>query len=86
MFDNKRLVDTVEVHDETMTAKSSYTCPVCGKFLSLQGTAAGYIILYCGNGPCPSKAANNGAIGGTELRAFETLARLIDQESDAFAA
>ena len=69
-----------------MTAKSKYACPVCGAALSVQGTAAGAVIVFCGHGPCQSKASNNGAIGRTERQAFEKLARLVDQESDAFPA
>ena len=65
--------------------KSVHPCPVCGQPLSVKRPAE-FVILWCGYGPCPSKAANEGAIAGTELQAFEQLKRLVNAEDSQFAA
>lgn len=59
--------------------KSLHKCPVCGQPLSVK-KPADFVILYCGNGPCPSKVANDGAIAGTEERAFDELKRQVEAE------
>jgi hypothetical protein len=63
--------------------KSVHACPACGNPLSVKTCAPNkreFVILYCGHGPCKSKAANDGAIAGTEARAFEELKRAINAE------
>jgi len=63
--------------------KSAHNCPVCGQPLRIKenGNRDLYgLILYCGNGPCPSKAANRGAIAGSEDGAYEELQRLVNAE------
>jgi len=62
-----------------VTKSTTFSCPVCHQPLSLKKPAE-FVIIFCSHGPCPSKAANDGAIGGTELAAFEALKRLIDAE------
>lgn len=61
--------------------RSVHKCPVCGEPLSVK-KPADFVILYCGNGPCSSKAANQGAISGTEADAFEALKRFINDEAN----
>ncbi len=60
--------------------KSVHLCPACGKPLSVKRPAE-FVILYCGHGPCPSKAANQGEIARTEDDAFEKLKREIEAET-----
>lgn len=51
----------------TRWKKSSYDCPACSRKLwSLQLEDS--MLYWCGTGPCPSIAANNGASTIEELR------------------
>lgn len=61
--------------------KSIYRCPSCNNLLCVD-FHNGLFVLWCGHGPCPSYAANDGAEGATEAGAFGLLERKIDNEPE----
>jgi len=62
---------------------SEHICPICGVQMeaSQANPRLGYnVILWCANGKCESKQANEGAYGDNEAEAYEVLCDLINQE------
>lgn len=61
------------------TQRSTLLCPVCKQPL-LKDKIDGQFEVWCGNGPCPSYTANNGAKGETEEEAFKQLTINIERD------
>jgi ssDNA-binding Zn-finger/Zn-ribbon topoisomerase 1 len=62
--------------------RSTLTCPVCNEPLLKVPGAAKRVIMWCGFGPCRSRAANDGASGLSEEEAHEHLKRYIEEEEN----
>lgn len=58
---------------------TSLTCPVCGVPLYAEPCGERQLV-FCGNGPCPSIAANEGGEGATLEEARHQLCLLVEQE------
>ena len=58
-------------------------CPACLKPLSVGfELAENQFVAWCGNGPCPSMEANEGAFGRSEEVAMQNLITKLNQEPD----
>lgn len=60
-------------------------CPCCGKELCMASSAIEgkqTVHLWCGHGPCPSYAMNDGAEAPTAEEAFDRLETLWQVERD----
>lgn len=67
--------------------KSAFLCPGCQQPLNVepaQTFAPGvvHVSLWCGCGPCPSEAANQGAVGETEAQALNRLRIAVENEPE----
>lgn len=60
--------------------KSTFTCPVCNQPLCKLMAGAGRILLWCGNGPCTSYAANDGESGVTEQEAYDKIKAAVENQ------
>lgn len=60
-------MSAMALNDITRWRQSSYKCPACDRLLWCL-PMGDQILFWCGVGPCPSIAANNGASTIEELR------------------
>ena len=64
-----------------MSAQVSESCPCCKQPLRIAPLNGGREwSVYCGYGPCKSKASNAGADGSTQREALEKLVALVKED------
>lgn len=66
-----------------MSERSRHGCPVCSQPLSVDRTMdrEDRVVLWCGNGFCPSPHAGDGAWGASEDEAYARLEGDIGKET-----